>query len=65
MKNYVESVEQYKLLVNHRGDFLKRSCFSKWFEILPGLKKEKLEYEVAKDAIISKFRYVIFSIWEE
>jgi hypothetical protein len=58
MKNYIDSVEQFKMLANHRNDFLRRSCFSKWFEMMPELKKEKLEYEMAKDEIISKFRYV-------
>jgi hypothetical protein len=52
-------VEEHKIYAGHRKDYLKRSCFTAWFVMMPKLKMEKLEHQASQDSIVSRFRYVM------
>ena len=61
LEYFVQSHEEGNIYAHYRDNSLKRSCFSKWFEVLPKLKEEDEKFELAYEAIIQKFRFVNFS----
>ena len=55
LQNFVDSHEENQGLVRHREIFLIRSCFQKWYEVIPEFKAET---ENECNEIIGKFRFV-------
>jgi len=60
LEYFVQSHEEGNMYAQYRDNYLKRSCFIKWFEVLPQLKEEDEKFELAYETIIKKFRFVNF-----
>jgi hypothetical protein len=58
IKNRVICQDQYRGFENYRVEYLKRKCFSKWFEGLGAFRREKYEIESHYDSIIQRFQMV-------
>ena len=52
------SFEENAFYKEKREEFLLKTVFKLWVDLLPELAKEKCEVESSYDAIINKFRYV-------
>jgi len=67
LEYFVQSHEEGNMYAQYRDNFIKRSCFIKWFEVLPQLKEEEKEddndenFELAYEAIIKKFRFIMLA----
>ena len=63
MINYLRKHQQFRIsheknFENIREEFLKRTVFSKWFEIIPVLKEKNKKKDEEYEKIIKKFRLV-------